>query len=392
MQQAMQFCDQCGAANTHGDPRCFSCQHILLSSPLSSPVTFTPVAVGNGAVAFTLAQPEETGGPLAPGSLLLQRYQIMAQVGTGGFGVVYKAMDLKKRKQLVAIKQIFLDQLSPRDIIQATDGYNREIKVLTSLRHENIPCIYNHFTDPHHWYIVLQWIEGETLEERCNRLSSGKLPSKEVLDIGIQLCEIFLYLHHHNIIFRDTKPANIMRTREGRVYLIDFGIARLFKPGKARDTAPLGTPGYAAPEQYGTAQTTERADIYSLGVTLSTLLTGVDPTQDVQDLSPETSTVTHMQPVPKKFQMLLHQMQASNINERPLHIGEVKRRLRVLRLGPLGHIEYNVSRVFSNVSGVFSNVSGAFSAEVVGLLILLVIFASFCIILFLLYNFGFHMS
>src|SRR5207245_3375579 len=113
------------------------------------------------------------------------------------------------------------------------------------------------------------------------------LPREEVIDIGIQLCTVLDYLHTRepSIIFRDLKPANIMRTANGHLYLIDFGIARHFKPGQSRDTMALGSPGYAAPEQYGRAQTTPRADLYSLGVMLQQLLTWNNPTQPLVDLA-----------------------------------------------------------------------------------------------------------
>ena len=93
---------------------------------------------------------------------------------------------------------------------------------------------------------------------------------------ALQLCAVLDYLHHQNIIFRDLKPSNIMVEQSGMVRLIDFGIARLFKPGKASDTAAIGTLGYAPPEQYGSIQTDLRSDVYSLGATLRTLLTGFD--------------------------------------------------------------------------------------------------------------------
>ena len=103
----------------------------------------------------------------------------------------------------------------------------------------------------------------------------GYLSLEEVLDIGIQICEVLEYLHRRNppVIFRDVKPANIMRTPGGRIVLIDFGIARYFKLGQASDTSPLGSRGIAPPEQY-LGQTDTRSDLYALGATLYTLLTG----------------------------------------------------------------------------------------------------------------------
>src|ERR1019366_2323410 len=109
-----------------------------------------------------------------------------------------------------------------------------------------------------------------------------------VLEIGIQLCSVLDYLHTRQppIIFRDLKPTNIMRTWHGQLYLIDFGIARHFKPGQAKDTIPFGSPGYAAPEQYGKAQTSSLSDIYSLGTLLHYLLSGIDPTNNPLTFSP----------------------------------------------------------------------------------------------------------
>ncbi|TMF41630.1 MAG: serine/threonine protein kinase, partial [Chloroflexi bacterium] len=154
--------------------------------------------------------------------------------------------------------------------------------MLSRLNHRNLPRIYDHFTDPTHWYVVMQYIEGETLEDYLKRAKGGHLPLKQVRAIGVQLSKVLYYLHAQtpSIIFRDVKPANIMRTRRGRLYLIDFGIARHFNPNKKRDTGPLGSPGYAAPEQYGRAQSTAQTDIYGLGVTLQTLLTGKEPLDD----------------------------------------------------------------------------------------------------------------
>jgi serine/threonine protein kinase len=277
------------------------------------------------------AQLLTTVEPLDAGSLLAGRYRILAKVGEGGFGVVYKARDIKRRHRLVALKQIDLGGLSPRQIIEATDSYNREVSMLSRLSHRNLPRIYDHFTDPTHWYVVMQYIEGETLEDSLKRAKGGHLPLKQVRAIGVQLSNVLSYLHAQtpSIIFRDVKPANIMRTRKGRLYLIDFGIARRFNPGKKRDTGPLGSPGYAAPEQYGRAQSTEQTDIYGLGVTLQHLLTGKEPL----DAEPATPPTSQPHPASQQLQQVLAEMQATDAFWRPPNMWDVKKRLLFIQPG-----------------------------------------------------------
>jgi eukaryotic-like serine/threonine-protein kinase len=123
---------------------------------------------------------------------------------------------------------------------------------------------------------------------------------------------------HPPIIFRDLKPANIMRTPQGDLFLIDFGIARLFKPGKFRDTVAMGSPGYAAPEQFGKAQTDARSDIYSLGVILHQMLSGSDPVQNAVAFSFPPLTQQ-----PAEMQALLHRMLAVDPGARPASADEV---------------------------------------------------------------------
>src|SRR6266446_6095413 len=155
------------------------------------------------------------------------------------------------------------------------------------------------------------------------------LPVREVLEIGMQLCEVLDYLHTREppIIFRDLKPANVMRTASGHLYLIDFGIARQFKPGQTRDTSPLGSPGYAAPEQYGRAQTTPQADIYSLGALLHQLVTGDDPTQTPFRFVPLPQ---QGQTMPERLQSLLLQMLEMDVNKRPTGVVAVQQELECI--------------------------------------------------------------
>src|SRR5439155_22783292 len=147
---------------------------------------------------------------------------------------------------------------------------------------------YEYFGEDGRWYLVMDFIEGSTLEDRINKAKGHVLPNAKVVDIGLQLAKVLGYLHTRPkpIIFRDLKPLNIMLTPDGNVYLIDFGIARHFKPGQAKDTIAYGSPGYAAPEQYGKTQSTPRADIFCLGVTLHQLLTGSDPSDTPFQFAP----------------------------------------------------------------------------------------------------------
>ena len=287
---------------------------------------------------------------LDTGSLLAGRYRILAKVGEGGFGVVYKARDIQRRHRLVAIKQIDMGALSPRQVIEVTDSYNREVSMLSRLNHRNLPRIYDHFTDPTHWYVVMQYIEGETLEDYLKRAKGGHLPLKQVRAIGVQLSKVLYYLHAQtpSIIFRDVKPANIMRTRRGRLYLIDFGIARHFNPNKKRDTGPLGSPGYAAPEQYGRAQSTAQTDIYGLGVTLQTLLTGKEPLDD----EPATPPTEKPHPASQQLQQLLNQMQVTEAFWRPHNMWDVKKRLLFIQPGNPGLVSMR-QKAFPLLIGLF---------------------------------------
>ena len=263
-----------------------------------------------------------------PGTFIANRYRILARVGEGGFGTVYKARDHQQRGKVVAIKEINMVALTAQEKIEVTDTFNREITLLSELKHKNLPHIFNHFTDPEHWYIVMDYIEGQTLEELLTHSSRGRLSVRQVVKIGIALCDVLSYLHEQKppIIFRDVKPGNIMYTPWDRLCLIDFGIARRYRPGQAHDTGSLGSPGYAAPEQYGRTQTTLQTDIYGLGATLQTLLTGKEPLEiRLQGLP----TDVHM---PWKLQALLIQMMDQDPSRRPSTMDEVKKSLTGLSI------------------------------------------------------------
>lgn len=320
------FCDECGAALSAQATSCAVCRRYFGAASPSSLSSSSPVQVARVSLLPSItafADVEE----LRPGSLFASRYRILEKVGEGGFGVTYKAQDLDQHNRLVAVKQINLSLLSPQKMIEATDSYNREVGYLSQLNHHNIPHYYDYFTDPGHWYVVMDYIEGETLEEKLQKARHGHFSMPQVLDIGIALCDVLGYLHaqHPPIIFRDVKPANIMLTKTGRVYLIDFGIARHYTPGQTKDTAPLGSPGYAAPEQYGKAQTTPQTDIYGLGATLQTILTGKEPLEFL------TGGASPDRTLPEKMQTLLTKMLERDASQRPQSMDEVKQTLQWLK-------------------------------------------------------------
>jgi serine/threonine protein kinase len=261
--------------------------------------------------------------------VLAQRYKILKQLGQGGFATVYKARDRVRRNRIVAIKQIHLEALDLRAMLDATDAYNREVNALSLMRSRYLPRIYNYFMDEQHWYIVLEYIAGKTLEEKLASQRRGFLPVAQVLDIGIALCEALQHLHMQQppLIFRDVKPANVIITRSGRLYLIDFGTARHYRPGW-KDTGPLGTPGYAAPEQYGKrAHTTPQSDIYSLGATLQTALIGKDPLEVRQQGIPPQRAKN----IPQALLSELEHMQRREATRRPRNMAEVKQTLQEIK-------------------------------------------------------------
>ncbi len=268
MSTAPVYCDSCGAANRAQARFCIRCGQALQYN-VEEPHQANPPQQASGAPT----------GRLLPGTLLGGRYRVLQVLGQGGMGAVYQVEDSRLSNARRAIKEMSQRGLSPEELPEAQEAFKREAHLLATLVHPNLPRISDHFSDNGRWYLVMDYIEGETLADRLSKTQAGKLPLDTALELGIQLCTVLHYLHSRPspIIFRDLKPSNIMLTADEHLYLIDFGIARLFKPGKTKDTTAYGSPGYAAPEQYGRMQTSARSDLYSLGATLHQLVSGNNP-------------------------------------------------------------------------------------------------------------------
>ena len=209
---------------------------------------------------------------LERGTLLHKRYRIIEILGQGGMGSVYRAVDENLGVDVAVKENLF-----------TTDEYARQFRleavILANLRHPNLPRVTDHFViGDQGQYLVMDYIEGEDLRQRMERM--GNITEDDAILLGAAICDALSYLHTRKppILHRDIKPGNVKITSEGHIFLVDFGLAKVLHGSQATTTGARAlTPGYSPPEQYGTARTDPRTDIYSLGATLYASLTGIIP-------------------------------------------------------------------------------------------------------------------
>ena len=200
------------------------------------------------------------------------RYKTLDLIGKGGMSKVYLAESTTLGTKW-AIKAVDKKLNAQFDLLA-------EPNILKKLNHPALPRIIDIEEDETNIYIIEDYIDGRSLDSRLK--TEKRFDEETVINWSKQLCDVLIYLHNQKpnpIIYRDMKPANIIVTKQNRVKLIDFGIAREFKIENDSDTTYMGTRGYAAPEQYGSSQTDQRTDIYSLGVTMYHLITGKSPNE-----------------------------------------------------------------------------------------------------------------
>jgi len=307
------YCGYCGAAIDPSARFCGNC-----GARLGAPATTGAASGGAGAphgvrpAAPPVMPPHAPGPPvtgampvtpvtMAPAGGLLGtavgrgRYAIDRMLGRGGMSAVYVARDQHVAGRLVAVKEMVDQFADAQERLDAERDFTREADMLATLRHPAIPTIIDRFNENSRHLLVMEYIAGENLEHKLE--AHGPFDEETVRAWALELCSVLSYLHDRQppVVFRDLKPGNVILQPDGRVRLIDFGIARLFKPHQKADTTALGTSGYASPEHY-TGQTDARSDIYSLGATMHHLLTGRDPSKfppfqfpPVRDLNPAVS-------------------------------------------------------------------------------------------------------
>jgi serine/threonine protein kinase len=215
---------------------------------------------------------------LAPNTIVAGRYRVVKPLGGGGMKLVYLAEDQRLASRRCALAEM-IDSFTNADMQQqAANAFRREAEMLAQLNNEHIPRIYDYFSYQNRHYLVMEFIDGLTLEQELKG-AGGKLDARRVIDVALQVLETLIYLHglEPSVIYRDLKPSNIMITADGRAKLIDFGIARHFQP--LSNATMIGTQGYAPPEQYR-GKVELRSDLYALGATMHHCLSGRDPASE----------------------------------------------------------------------------------------------------------------
>jgi len=206
------------------------------------------------------------------------RYQIEALLGQGGMSAVYRALDPNLRRT-VAIKLIHPHLSTDPNFV---GRFKEEAAAVASLRHPNIVQVHDFDVDGETYFMVMEYLVGETLQARLRRLNSTgrQMSFSEAVSICTQICDAAGYAHDHELIHRDIKPANIMLDVHGQAILMDFGIVKIIGGEYHTATgATIGTAMYMSPEQIRSERIDDRADIYSLGVTLYEMISGRPPYQ-----------------------------------------------------------------------------------------------------------------
>ncbi|HUA17465.1 MAG TPA: protein kinase [Bryobacteraceae bacterium] len=217
---------------------------------------------------------QDPSAPLEPGMILGERYEILKRLGEGGMGAVYKARDTELDR-LVALKVIRPELAGHPDILRR---FKQELILARQVTHKNVVRIFDLVTADGRKFITMDFIDGRDLRSILNE--RGQLPPSEAVPIAEQICRGLEAAHLENVVHRDLKPQNIMVDGTGRVYLMDFGLARSMElSGLTRTGVLMGTPDYMSPEQARAQKVDARSDLFSLGIIFFEMLTGQLPFQ-----------------------------------------------------------------------------------------------------------------
>ena len=243
---------------------------------------------------FPFSQTETLQMPineLTTGSIFAGRYQIIEEMGHGGMGKVYKALDTEI-KEKIAIKLLKPEIAADAETIER---FRNELKFARKIRHTNVCQMFDLAKSESTYYITMEFVQGEDLKRLIRKM--GRLSAGQAISIGRQVCEGLAEAHKLGVVHRDLKPQNIMLDEDGHARIMDFGIARSIKAkGITGAGVIIGTPEYMSPEQVEGKDTDQRSDIYSLGIVLYEMVTGRVP---FKGDTPFTVGIKHKSEMPK---------------------------------------------------------------------------------------------
>jgi serine/threonine protein kinase len=268
----MPQCPKCESAISANSRFCSSCGHAVEPGAALATQTVaasTPTPASKSGSGISSSQPA-SDGRFAPGALLAGRYRIIALLGRGGMGEVYRADDLTLGQQ-VALKFLPASLAGNPDSIAR---FRNEVRVARQVSHPNVCRVYDLGEIDGHFFLSMEYVDGEDLASLLRRI--GRLPPDKALEIARKLCASLAAAHEKGVLHRDLKPGNVMLDGRGQVLLTDFGLASLTDEIAGRDVAS-GTPAYMAPEQLAGKEVTVRSDIYALGLVLYEIFTGKRP-------------------------------------------------------------------------------------------------------------------
>jgi len=290
-------CPKCQAENSENKKFCGECgTQITQAEPVQSPAS----------PADDISMPTKTieaaKEELTTGATFARRYQIIEELGRGGMGRVYKAMDTEINEK-VALKLITPEIAKDKKTIER---FRNELKFARKIRHKNVCQMYDLSKEEESYYITMEYVRGDDLKGMIRRM--GGFSAAQAITIAKQVCNGLTEAHKVGVVHRDLKPQNIMIDQDGNARIMDFGIARSLK-GKGITGAGvmIGTPDYMSPEQVEGKETDQRSDIYSLGVILFEMVTGQTP---FQGDTPFTIGVKHKSEIPQDPKELNNQISA----------------------------------------------------------------------------------